>query len=181
VDATGVLGTASPARACCFRSSCRAAIWETVKIAFPVAVATASALRDLWLLKITNVLLPLMFGPCLDTLRADDSPLRLVDSSPRVALKVARKCVEAFLKPTVTVHREELERVVQVFEPGGLETLTSIARSAYTADGGLHARILPMFETDSPKYLWLNDVVSVRVYRPSAGMIAYRVHQILSR
>jgi hypothetical protein len=50
---------------------------------------------------------------------------------------------------------------------------------AYTADGALHARILPMFETDSPKYLWLNNVVSVGVYRPSAGAFAYRVHQIL--
>jgi hypothetical protein len=49
---------------------------------------------------------------------------------------------------------------------------------AYTADGSLHARI-PMFETDSPKYLWLNNVVSVGVYRPSAGAVAYRVHQIL--
>jgi hypothetical protein len=36
-----------------------------------------------------------------------------------------------------------------------------------------------MFETDSPKYLWLNNVVSVGVYRPSAGAFAYRVHQIL--
>jgi len=51
---------------------------------------------------------------------------------------------------------------------------------AYTAEGGsLHARILPMFETGSTKYHWLNNVVSVGVYRRTVGTVAYRVHQIL--
>jgi hypothetical protein len=51
---------------------------------------------------------------------------------------------------------------------------------AYTPAGGkLFARILPMFETASPKYAWLNNVVAVGVYRPDLGKIAYRVYRIL--
>jgi len=51
---------------------------------------------------------------------------------------------------------------------------------AYTAEGGgLSARILPMFETGSTKYLWLNNVVSVGVYRQGTGKVAYRVYRIL--
>ena len=51
---------------------------------------------------------------------------------------------------------------------------------AYTAQGGtLFARILPMFETASPKYAWLNNVVAVGVYRPDLGKIAYRIYRIL--
>lgn len=50
----------------------------------------------------------------------------------------------------------------------------------YTPPGGtLYARILPMFETGSTKYAWLNDIVSVGVYRKKLGKIAYRVYQIL--
>jgi Protein of unknown function (DUF3237) len=51
---------------------------------------------------------------------------------------------------------------------------------AYAAPGGtLFARILPMFETASPKYAWLNNVVAVGVYRPDLGKIAYRIYRIL--
>jgi Protein of unknown function (DUF3237) len=51
---------------------------------------------------------------------------------------------------------------------------------AYTPEGGtLHARILPLFETGSARYRWLNNVVSVSVHRPMAGRVAYRVHRIL--
>ncbi|HEX3818805.1 MAG TPA: DUF3237 domain-containing protein [Candidatus Sulfotelmatobacter sp.] len=51
---------------------------------------------------------------------------------------------------------------------------------AYTPPGGpLYARILPMFETGAAKYAWLNNVVAVGVYRPTAGKIVYRVYQIL--
>lgn len=50
---------------------------------------------------------------------------------------------------------------------------------AYTLpNGALYARIVPMFETGSEKYAWLNNVVAVGVYRPMAK-IAYRVYQIL--
>ena len=51
---------------------------------------------------------------------------------------------------------------------------------AYTPPGGtLHARILPMFETGDAKYAWLNNVVAVGLYRPTAGKILYRVYEIL--
>jgi hypothetical protein len=51
---------------------------------------------------------------------------------------------------------------------------------AYSGDSGeLIARIVPMFETASAKYLWLNNVVSVGAYRPLAGKVAYRVYRIL--
>ncbi|HSP15847.1 MAG TPA: DUF3237 domain-containing protein [Thermoanaerobaculia bacterium] len=50
---------------------------------------------------------------------------------------------------------------------------------AYTPKGGtLFARILPVFETGSAKYSWLNNVVAVGVKRPMPG-VAYRVYQIL--
>jgi hypothetical protein len=50
----------------------------------------------------------------------------------------------------------------------------------YTPPGGtLYARILPMFETGSTKYAWLNNIVSVGVYRKKPGQMAYRVYQIL--
>jgi hypothetical protein len=51
---------------------------------------------------------------------------------------------------------------------------------ACTPSGGtLHARILPMFETRAAKYSWLNNVVAVGLYRPTAGKIANRVYEIL--
>jgi len=41
---------------------------------------------------------------------------------------------------------------------------------AYAPPGGaLNARIVPMFETAAPKYAWLNNVVTVGVYRPDLG------------
>lgn len=45
--------------------------------------------------------------------------------------------------------------------------------------GGLFARILPVFETRAANYAWLNNVVSVGVYRGLARGIAYRVYRIL--
>ena len=51
---------------------------------------------------------------------------------------------------------------------------------AYTlANGTLFARVLSMFETSATKYLWLNNVVAVGVYRPMSGKIGYRIYQIL--
>jgi Protein of unknown function (DUF3237) len=51
---------------------------------------------------------------------------------------------------------------------------------AYTqSDGSLFARILPMFETQSAKYAWLNNVVGVGVYRPLPHKIRYRVFRVL--
>jgi len=51
---------------------------------------------------------------------------------------------------------------------------------AYQTPGGtLHARILPLFETGAANYLWLNNVVSVGVYRSIPGKVSYRVHRIL--
>jgi len=50
---------------------------------------------------------------------------------------------------------------------------------AYTDGGALFARIVPLFETNSEKYAWLNRVVSVGVYRPADGPVAYRIYQIL--
>ena len=50
----------------------------------------------------------------------------------------------------------------------------------YTPRGGTqYARIVPLFETGSKKYDWLNHVVSVGVHRPTPGKVAYRVYQIL--
>jgi hypothetical protein len=45
--------------------------------------------------------------------------------------------------------------------------------------GGLFARILPVFETRAPRYAWLNNVLSVGVYRSLPGTISYRVYKIL--
>lgn len=45
--------------------------------------------------------------------------------------------------------------------------------------GGLHARILPLFETGAVRYLWLNNVVAVGVYRSVPGKVSYRVYRIL--
>ena len=51
---------------------------------------------------------------------------------------------------------------------------------AYTQAGGaLWARIQPTFETSAPKYLWLNNVVAVGVFRSVPGKVAYRVFNIL--
>jgi uncharacterized protein DUF3237 len=50
---------------------------------------------------------------------------------------------------------------------------------AYTDGGTLFARIVPLFETNSEKYAWLNRVVSVGVYRPAAGPVTYRLYRIL--
>ena len=44
---------------------------------------------------------------------------------------------------------------------------------------GQFSRILPMFETGSNQYAWLNRTVSVGVYRPTPGKIAFRVYRIL--
>jgi len=50
----------------------------------------------------------------------------------------------------------------------------------YTPPGGAqYARILPLFETRASRYDWLNHIVSVGVYQPSIGRIAYRVFRIL--
>jgi hypothetical protein len=46
-------------------------------------------------------------------------------------------------------------------------------------DGGLFARILPVFETRAAKYAWLNNVIAVGVYGGLPGKIAYRVYRIL--
>ena len=45
--------------------------------------------------------------------------------------------------------------------------------------GALFARLLPLFETGAAKYLWLNNVVAVGVYRPVPSRVAYRVYRIL--
>ncbi|MGB7621848.1 MAG: DUF3237 domain-containing protein [Terriglobia bacterium] len=51
---------------------------------------------------------------------------------------------------------------------------------AYTQPGGtLYARILPVFETGAAKYVWLNNVVAVGVFRPMPGKVAYRIYRIL--
>jgi hypothetical protein len=46
-------------------------------------------------------------------------------------------------------------------------------------NGALHARILPLFETGSARYAWLNNVVAVGVLRPVPGKISYRIYEIL--
>ena len=49
---------------------------------------------------------------------------------------------------------------------------------AYTPPGGtVLARILPMFETGAAKYLWLNNVVAVGVYRRMLEKVAYRIRR----
>ena len=62
----------------------------------------------------------------------------------------------------------------------GQKIFTSWRGISYMPPGGaLYARILPTFETRAPRYEWLNHIVSVGVYRPGAGRIAYRVFRIL--
>ena len=46
-------------------------------------------------------------------------------------------------------------------------------------DGAQYWRIVPVFETGSEKYLWLNNIVAVGVHRTLPGKVAYRVFQIL--
>jgi hypothetical protein len=51
---------------------------------------------------------------------------------------------------------------------------------SYATPGGpLHARVVPLFETGSARYAWLNNVVAVGVLRPVPGKISYRVYEIL--
>jgi hypothetical protein len=51
---------------------------------------------------------------------------------------------------------------------------------AYTPPGGtLWARMLPVFETGAARYLWLNNVVAVGVFRPIPDRVAYRIYRIL--
>ena len=51
---------------------------------------------------------------------------------------------------------------------------------AYTPPGGtLWARIRPMFETGAAKYVWLNTIVAVGVFRPTPEKVAYRIYRIL--
>ena len=51
---------------------------------------------------------------------------------------------------------------------------------AYTQPNGtLYARILPVFETGAPKYVWLNNVVGVGVYQSMPKKVAYRIYKIL--
>jgi Protein of unknown function (DUF3237) len=58
--------------------------------------------------------------------------------------------------------------------------LTQSGGVAYIQPGGaLFARIRPVFETGAAKYLWLNSIVAVGVYRPMPGKVAYRIDSIL--
>ena len=62
----------------------------------------------------------------------------------------------------------------------GEEIFTSWRGINYTPPGGTqYARILPLFETRAARYEWLNHIVSVGVFQPDAGRIAYRVFRIL--
>jgi len=61
----------------------------------------------------------------------------------------------------------------------GEKIYASWTGTAYTENGTLVARILPMFETGSTRYAWLNRIVSVGVYRPTLGKVAFRVYRIL--
>ncbi|HVT17509.1 MAG TPA: DUF3237 domain-containing protein [Thermoanaerobaculia bacterium] len=45
--------------------------------------------------------------------------------------------------------------------------------------GALYARNQPVFETGAAKYLWLNNVVAVGVYRPVPGKVTYRIYSVL--
>lgn len=62
----------------------------------------------------------------------------------------------------------------------GQEIYTAWRGINYTPPGGVqYARIAPLYETRSSRYQWLNHVVSVGVFQPGAGRIAYRVFRIL--
>jgi hypothetical protein len=61
----------------------------------------------------------------------------------------------------------------------GQKIYVSWSGIAYTENGTLFARIVPMFETGSEKYAWLNRIVSVGVYRSTQGKIAFRLYRIL--
>jgi hypothetical protein len=81
------------------------------------------------------------------------------------------------------VERPDGSRVVDariLLQTDDAQTIYMASRGvAYTPPGGqLVARITPVFETQAPRYAWLNNVVAVGVYR-GAGKIAYRIYQIL--
>jgi uncharacterized protein DUF3237 len=82
------------------------------------------------------------------------------------------------------VERSDRSRILDariLLETDDTQTIYASWRGiAYTTPGGgLFARILPVFETGAPNYTWLNNVVSVGVYRGVQGKIAYRIYQIL--
>jgi Protein of unknown function (DUF3237) len=82
------------------------------------------------------------------------------------------------------VERSDRSRILDVrilLETDDAQTIYVSWRGiAYTTPGGgLFARILPVFETGAPNYTWLNNVVSVGVYRGLQGKIAYRIFEIL--
>jgi hypothetical protein len=81
------------------------------------------------------------------------------------------------------VQRPDRSRVVDVrivmTTDDGQKIYVSWRGIAYIENGTFIARIVPMFETDSDKYGWLNRIVSVGVYRPSDGKVAFRLYRIL--
>lgn len=46
------------------------------------------------------------------------------------------------------------------------------------ADGSLYFRVIPIFETSSEKYFWLNHTIAVGIGRRIEGGVAYTVYAI---
>jgi hypothetical protein len=59
------------------------------------------------------------------------------------------------------------------------ETSTRIARGEQVASSDYYLRTAPFFETSSPKYTWLNKIVSVAVGARLADGVKYEIFEIL--
>lgn len=59
------------------------------------------------------------------------------------------------------------------------EVSARIARGEAVGPGGYYLRTAPFFETSSPKYAWLNKIVSVGVGERQSDGVAYEIFEIL--
>jgi hypothetical protein len=75
-----------------------------------------------------------------------------------------------------------LDRRILLQTDDALKIYMNCRGIANTPPGGtLCARLLPVFETGSARYAWLNNVVAVGVYRPMPEKVAYRLYRILQK
>jgi hypothetical protein len=70
-------------------------------------------------------------------------------------------------------------RIILQTEDGQKIYMTYRGISVTPQGGAQYWRIVPVFETGSDKYTWLNNIVAVGVHRTMPGKVAYRIFQIL--
>jgi hypothetical protein len=59
------------------------------------------------------------------------------------------------------------------------EVNAKIARGEHVPPSDYYLRTVPLFETSSPKYAWLNKIVSVAVGERQPNGVSYEVYEIL--